>query len=88
MFTVDHSRATSGWKYNVIDNKFFNPETRQLKANMLYDNNLNAIMVLQKMKRKEELEKLEKDGDSTALQRMKPVQPEAMKIIEGHSNRE
>ena len=56
-FTLDHWRATDGWKWNKKTFSFDTPTVCQLAVNVLYNETAMVMMTYQKMQSKNDAEK-------------------------------
>ena len=54
MFTLDHFKASKGYKWLPSKRRFSTPQIRHMKSNQRHDNNLRAINILQLQRQKKE----------------------------------
>ena len=60
MFTLDHFKASKGYKWLPSKRRFSTPHIHHMKANQRHDNNLRAIHILQLQRQKKEEEDMKK----------------------------
>ena len=61
MFTLDHFKASKGYKWLPSKRRFSTPHIRHMKANQQHDNNLMAIQILQLQRQKKEEEDMKQE---------------------------
>ena len=87
MFSLDHFKGNSGYRWNDERGRFSTPLDRQMKSNYRFDNNLQAENILSDLEvveatRKEKEERTK--AKETTKKKKSDVVTEAMLIVKGH----
>ena len=83
MFSLDHFKGNSGYRWNEEKGRFSTPLDRQMKSNYRFDNNLQAVNILNDL---EVEENTKKENENKSKSKSETVS-KAMLIVEGHKDK-